>query len=118
MKLPELTMPVTVLIVIICIAGVLGIGFGTGILTLPGNRPGNYSTSGEKLNDVSYEIQEWNFSYIHNRTIVSRSYDHLKDFPDLEQSMHGERVNTPWTGTGTHVTRFYEGNSSDYIRFR
>jgi hypothetical protein len=80
-------------------------------------RGGDQSLTGEKLNDIQCVVQEWNLSFVHNRTIVHVTYDELKEFPDFESAMQGVNNDPGAWSYGTRVVKWFDGNDSEYIRF-
>lgn len=124
MNLPLSELKIFILISIFVIPGIAGIFFTFETLSSSKEIPSAYGTYGENLSqqnpkiiDTEYEIQEWNLSFVHNMTIVHVTYDEIKDFPDIEQSMHDENNHPrPWN-YGHRVMRSFEGNMSDSYRF-
>jgi len=102
-------------IVIVCIFILLVIGGSvlfSEVLFPQKNLPNDHT-----IIDTQFEVQEWNLSYVHNKTLIRVTYDELKNFPDFERSMHGV-ISGPGTWwEGHRVVAWFNGNESDYILF-
>ena len=124
MNLPTLNQKHIALITIILILGITG-SILTYAIFFPSKNTGSRVTAGgeniqsqnQKSIDTHYLVEEWNLSYVHNKTIVHTTYDDLKDFPDFERSMHGVINGSGTWGYGTRVIAWFDGNESDLYRF-
>jgi len=71
----------------------------------------------QKIVNAHFEIQEWDFSSLRNRTIIPVTYDELKDFPDFERSMHDVINGSGTWAYGHRVVAWFDGNESDLYQF-
>nr|WP_319375082.1 hypothetical protein [uncultured Methanoregula sp.] len=71
----------------------------------------------KKIIDITIEVDEYNLSFIHNRTLVSVTYDEVSVYPDLEMAMHGVTNDPNAWNYGHRVVKWLEGNESDIHRF-
>lgn len=71
----------------------------------------------KKIIDITIEVDEYNLSFIHNRTLVSVTYDEVSVYPDLEMAMHGVTNDPNAWKYGHRVVKWLDGNESDIHRF-
>jgi hypothetical protein len=72
--------------------------------------------SEKKIIDINIEVDEYNLSFVHNRTLVFVTYDEVSVYPDLERAMLGV-TNDPVAWKYGRVVKWFEGNESDIHRF-
>lgn len=110
---------------IICVAVILGIicsYFLSGIVVQLVNTSGQITTIENHtlvvplINDTSFEVKEANLSVVLNwPTNVSVTYDDLKMFPELEQSMQGVNNDPNVWFIGWRLVKDFDGNRSQYV---
>ena len=124
MKIPHVNLKRIVFLSFLIILGIISCYLAYGILFAGNHQPSDNSSSeragilqDRKVNDTNFEVYEWNTNYPRWRVLVPLTYNELKEFPELEKSLHG--VNTDpgvWYNDRRRVAEF-AGNYSEYLRF-